>query len=170
MLCIITTIAPETMTDSIDNDNDDSMDIICDFGPDIWQLWHVDKYDNKVVVEWKELIDAWQGGSEVPRSDRISCMIGNDDDDSNDNSLLSALKQSTMNHDKQGDNDVDSDGTVMEVQELEEEYERMARGKREMYAMVLSRAANLGRAWNYSIGIVPFHAMINHHSSPATSN
>eukprot|EP00550_Attheya_septentrionalis_P005186 CAMPEP_0198285884 /NCGR_PEP_ID=MMETSP1449-20131203/5131_1 /TAXON_ID=420275 /ORGANISM="Attheya septentrionalis, Strain CCMP2084" /LENGTH=408 /DNA_ID=CAMNT_0043983497 /DNA_START=150 /DNA_END=1372 /DNA_ORIENTATION=- len=160
--------------------------------------------DDDKVVEWKELIDAWQGGSEAPRSvdsysqeelqevadmtnapmevvlagihdkyslfqDRIPCMTGNDDDDdSNDKSLLvSALKQSTMNNDKQGDNDADSDsdGTVVEVQE----HERMTRGIGEMYAMVLSRAANLGRAWNYSIGIVPFHDMINH-SSPTTSN
>eukprot|EP00978_Attheya_sp_CCMP212_P048286 scaffold497846_cov67-Attheya_sp.AAC.1 len=101
--------------------------------------------------------------------DRIPCMIGNDNDDSNDNSLLlSALKQSRKNHDKQGDTDVDSDGTVVEVQS--QEHERMAREIGEMYAMVLSRAANLGRAWNYSIGIVPFHDMINHHSSPTTSN
>eukprot|EP00978_Attheya_sp_CCMP212_P019950 scaffold56665_cov49-Attheya_sp.AAC.2 len=61
--------------------------------------------------------------------DCIPCMIGNgddDDDDSNDKSLLlSALKQSMMPNDKQGDNDVDSDGTVMEVHE--EEHERMAR-------------------------------------------
>jgi hypothetical protein len=59
-----------------------------------------------------------------------------------------------LNHDMQGDNnDGESEQDII-----------MARERAEMYAMVLSRAANLGRAWNYSIGIVPFHDMINHSS------